>query len=161
MTNSKLDNLITSIARATEGSIKFNQIAGRENEKDIASAMKIHQEEIQEMLNGFNTKNPKEFLDGVVDSFVTSIGLMIQMQNIGFDVASALDKVQENNLTKFIAVGSTREVQPLVKQEFSVLENMGYRVLLNKNNKVLKPKDYQQVNLDSAYSNVNNLEFSK
>ncbi len=42
-----------------------------------------------------------ELLDAACDMFVTVAGLMQKLESAGFDVAGALKKVNENNLSKF------------------------------------------------------------
>ena len=130
----------------------FNEIAGVFESKDtpqkqIERAVKIFKEECNETIDAAKDLDSVELLDGVCDVFVTLSGLMQVMDNLGFNVQEALQRVCQNNLEKY--PDGDKEVlayQPL-NTECTYNEWYDVHVFKDKNGKVKKPVGFQPVEL--------------
>ena len=149
---------------------QFNQIAGNIDKGDIDLQLKLMFEEFEETLkangqflmsssydsqnvevytNRGRTTNLVELLDGAVDMKVINDGLLQILESKGFDIAKALQKVGDNNLSKYpktepdmnlYPVGWTKEYKP----------KHGVWVIKDENGKIRKPLDYIPVDLSDC-----------
>jgi hypothetical protein len=95
--------------------------------------------------------NPEvELTDGVCDLFVTVAGLMQKLEACGFDVAGALKKVNENNLSKYVPYDVRLPIDfyapantfPIIDDEHDVI------IFKDKETgKIKKPTNFVPVNL--------------
>jgi hypothetical protein len=141
----------------------FNDIADSARDitkitlEDIKNQYKVVLEEVKETGEAIEENNPVKVLDGVVDSFVTLLGLAKQLEESGFDVLGACQQVAFDNLQKFpteedIAKASVDSLvnkgvnAQYVESEIETFEGTPY-VILNGNNKVLKPINFKATDL--------------
>lgn len=141
----------------------FNDIADSARDitkitlEDIKNQYKVVLEEVKETGEAIEKNNPVKVLDGVVDSFVTLLGLAKQLEELGFDVLGACKQVALDNLLKF----PTEET--IAKASVESLANKGVKaryvesevelvvsnvfVILDNNNKVRKSIDFKGTEL--------------
>lgn len=85
---------------------KFNHIAGAYNDlsrESFNNQLKIIQEEYEEFVEGHNTKDLVETVDGLVDALITLFGYQRKMQErYNIDFSAIMQKIAENNLSKFL-----------------------------------------------------------
>lgn len=85
---------------------KFNRIAGAYNDlsrESFNNQLKIIQEEYEEFVEGHNTQDLVETVDGLVDALITLFGYQVKMQErYGIDFSAIMKKIAENNLSKFL-----------------------------------------------------------
>ena len=130
----------------------FNNIAGNfenVNVESIDAQIKVVVEEVKELEKAFAEKNSVEMLDGVCDAFVTVAGLMQKMQAAGFNVNKAIERVCENNLTKFPNEIDACGDQHYAEQGWNIFQNFEYDcyVLKDKNGKIRKPLNFKAVDI--------------
>lgn len=132
---------------------KFNDIA--ENFTDIKfgklqAQMKVVVEEIKELETAFDNQDAVELLDGACDGFVTLMGLIQQMERVGFKVGEALQRVNDNNLGKYPRNIYRNDLAIYDRNGWDVNYNFKYNcyVLKDRNGKIRKPHDFQAVVLD-------------
>lgn len=102
-------------------------------------------EEFQETVTALEERDAVELLDGAVDVWVTVVGLLQKLEVAGFNVAEAIKRVDENNLSKFPAKG-----KPLVySANHHAVFNEKYQVSVIKDvgGKVRKPSNFKPVDL--------------
>jgi hypothetical protein len=141
-----------NIQKHYESVYKFNDIAGNLTDVDVAklnAQMKVVVEEIKELQDSFDNKDAVELLDGACDGFVTLVGLIQQMEKVGFKVDEALQRVCDNNLSKF-----PRYITYTDKVSY---DNLGWRqffdtdyhlwILKDSNGKIRKPRDFVPVEI--------------
>lgn len=132
---------------------KFNTIAGNLTNitpDKVDKQVSLIYEELVETIDALESKDPKELLDGAVDVFVTLAGLLQQLDEAGFEVGDALERVCHNNLSKFPSAS-----EPIVVAgEYKLEKNEEYNVwvLKNENGKIMKPPCYEKVSLDGLYN---------
>lgn len=136
----------------------FNFYAGKEDKyevPDLRNQAERIREELNECFEGLDNNDPKELLDGIVDVMVTAFGLMQQMENAGFDVLGAMQKIAQNNLTKFpaskeIAEYSAKEYE--AKGEPCYVSQRGQRYCVKRisDDKVMKPIGYKSVDISKC-----------
>jgi NTP pyrophosphatase (non-canonical NTP hydrolase) len=98
------DKMEDTIQEAYKNVKLFNQIASNLDSvtpDSIDNQLSFIWEEMCEAIDAVESKDEVELLDATCDIFVTVAGLMQKMEAVGFDVAGALNKVNENNLSKF------------------------------------------------------------
>lgn len=81
-----------------------NEISGQYaklTKVDFQNQVEIIRSEFQELVDGVETENNLEILDGAVDLLVTTLGMIRKLKEAGFNVDRAMEKVGMNNLTKF------------------------------------------------------------
>ena len=101
-------------------------------------------EELSETITAFEEGDRVEVLDGACDLFVTVAGLMQKLEAQGYDVARAIERVNENNLSKFpkkISEGDS------LRWDVSLNAQYSRYVLKDGNGKVKKPEDFVGVYL--------------
>lgn len=85
---------------------KFNRIAGAYNDlsrESFNNQLKIIQEEYEEFVEGHERQDLVETVDGLVDSLITLFGYQRKMkERYGIDFSAIMQKIAENNLSKFI-----------------------------------------------------------
>lgn len=125
----------------------FNTIAGNLNtvtEDSIDNQISFIFEELTETITAFEAGDMVEVLDGACDLFVTVTGLMQKLEAAGYDVETAIERVNANNLSKF-----PKEVSEADKALYTVTLNEQYNryVLKDGNGKVRKPSTFASVDL--------------
>ena len=108
------------------------------------------------MLRPVEEINKKETLDAVVDVLYTAFGVIKAAEHLGFDVFGALSVVCKNNDTKLIDTIEHANETAVMYEEQNIPVDIRYNseydkfVVVNKSEqKVLKPKGYQRVELES------------
>ena len=149
---------------------QFNQIAGNIDKGDIHLQLKLAFEELIETMSAFGmiddiedkgdsvyiswrdkskSVDLGELLDGAVDVKVINDGLLQILESKGFNIAKALQKVGDNNLSKYpktepdmnlYPVGWTKEYKP--KHDVWVIKD--------ENGKIRKPLDFVPVDLSDC-----------
>lgn len=145
-----MSNVLKVIGGSAFDIYQFNMAAGNLENVGVDSVdnqASFIFEELTEMIDGIEGKNPKEVLDGAVDTFVTAVGQLLKLEAAGFDVASAMTRIDKNNLSKFIRV---KEVADSYRLRYDVVfhEETGFYVLKDKvTGKIKKPDTFQSVSL--------------
>ena len=127
---------------------KFNEIGGslqNITKASIALQLDLIQEEYLETVQAFDDENMEELVDGCLDMFVVVSGMMQKLEAFGVDVEACLEAICENNLSKYIAVGTALHYDP----EFTKTLNEKHQVyvLRDKNLKIRKPSNFKPVDL--------------
>jgi len=136
------------IRTAYAGVREFNDIAGNltnVTDESIDAQLGFCFEELSEAIEAFEAGDKAEFLKEACDMFVVLGGLLQKMEAQGYNVAQALLRVNENNLSKFPKVGEVFG-NP---EKFTLYTNPKYNrvVLKDANGKVRKPSTYAKVDL--------------
>lgn len=129
---------------------KFNEIAGQLDvvtEGSIALQLDLIQEEYLETVEAFDGKNNVELLDGAIDMFVVVSGLLQKLEASGYNVAEAMKRVTDNNLSKFPDVATRSGV--VIPSEWQVNLNEEHNVVVFRNQvgKIMKPPGFVPVEL--------------
>ena len=134
----------------------FNTIAG--NDKKLSRQAFLDQqgyleEEVQEIRDGIELDNPEMILDGVVDTLVTALGHLQRLEVQGVDVRQALNRIADNNLSKFIPEEHPETITDTAHR-YGKLVTLHHNakfgcfvVLRNTDNKIMKPANFVPVNL--------------
>lgn len=139
-----------TIGESYEDIKKFNEIASNLEGDMVAKVdhqLSLIFEELTEAIEGVETGNAQELLDGAIDTWVTAVGLLQKLEAAGFDVAKAMRKVDENNLSKFpYSCGFQHD------PEFNITLNDKHQrwVIKDENGKVRKPADFEPVDLSDC-----------
>lgn len=83
---------------------QFNDLANNFEKVDKASLENqciFIKEELNETLQAIVSNDKVETLDGACDLWVTVVGLLQKLESLGYNVKEAMQRVDENNLTKF------------------------------------------------------------
>ena len=83
---------------------QFNDLAGNLEDvdnKSIERQLSYIEEELTETFAAFDSGDKVELLDGACDLWVTVVGLLQKLESLGYNVKEAMQRVDENNLTKF------------------------------------------------------------
>lgn len=126
----------------------FNTLAGNltnVSDDSVDNQISFIFEELTETITAFEEGNKVEVLDGACDLFVTVAGLMQKLEAQGYDVATALDRVNENNLSKFPKFVGPEDL----RDGYSVTVNVLHQryVIKDANGKVRKPASFVSVDL--------------
>lgn len=126
----------------------FNDIAGNltsVTDDSVDNQISFIFEELTETITAFEEGNKVEVLDGACDLFVTVAGLMQKLEAQGYDVAAALDRVNDNNLSKFPVYVEQADL----RDGFGATLNYphGRWVIKDTNGKVRKPVSFIAVDL--------------
>lgn len=133
----------------------FNKTAGNNeklSKKDFEAQYKCLVEEVNEIGEGLETNNLEEVLDGVVDVLVVATGLAHKLEEIGINVGEAVNRITENNLSKFPEY-TTKEALETVKlysnkgESVFTHEILGKLVVKDLNGKIRKPASFVSVDL--------------
>lgn len=135
------------IQEAYESVYDFNNIEGNFRKVDTGSIfnqLSFIQEELKETWDAEAVGDSVGILDGACDLFVTVAGLMQKLAHQGYDVSTAIKRVNENNLSKFPL---TLEGQ--WNPEHSAQFNTEYQRFIFKNTdgKIMKPLGFISVDL--------------
>lgn len=127
---------------------KFNDISGNLDnitQQSIALQLDLIQEEYLETVQAYDEEDMQEICDGAADMFVVVCGLLQKLEAYGCDMEEILNRVCENNLSKYPTVGMAIRYDPAL----SVTVNEKHQVYVIKdiNGKVRKPLDFVPVNL--------------
>lgn len=139
-----------SVGKAFQSVKTFNKLAGNlksVDEYSVDNQLDFIFEEFSEGVDGFENKDEIELLDSACDLFVTVAGLMQKLEAVGFDIDSALQRVNDNNLSKFpIDEHFPRDPAHMVtyNSEFQRW------VIKDKNGKVRKPLNFVAVDLSDC-----------
>ena len=132
---------------------QFNNLAENLNIvtiDDISNQLDIDYSEVIETIDAFDEKDTTEYIDGLADKYVTLTGLIQQMEALGFDMEEAINRVCDNNLTKFINadidIDSIANLQP-ANTEAIFIPQHNVIVFKDENGKVKKPLNYIPVDL--------------
>lgn len=141
-------NNCINVQEAFNSIYKFNDIAGKFNNvkpEDIDLQLSLQFEELTESITAFEEENVNELLDGAIDTFVIASGMLQLLQAAGFKVDEALNKVVENNLSKYPAKFDVKDL-PV---GWNVDYNNDYKVFVIKdgNGKIRKPPYFIPVDL--------------
>lgn len=140
---------VTKIIRTAYADVvTFNAVAGNltnVTDDSIDNQLDFIFEEFQETVTAFEEGNKVELLDGAADLFVTVAGLLQKLEAAGYDVATALERVNANNLSKFPQIGTLFGN----KNGYEIVPNVTYNriVLKDENGKVRKPDNFVAVDL--------------
>ncbi len=132
---------------------KFNSIAGQLDnvtKASIALQLDLVQEEYIETVEAFDAEDPVELLDGAIDMFVVVSGLLQKLDAVGYDVATAMKRVTDNNLSKYPSADNPTIPVPVEwNSEWSLTHNTEYGVLVwrDGNGKIRKPHGFQSVEI--------------
>lgn len=140
------------IGKAYTATQKFNEISGNLTNiiKDsIALQLDLIQEMYLQSVQAYDDEDPEEFADGVADIFVVVCGMIQKLSASGYDMKGVLERVAENNLSKYPTVGSAVRYDPA----HTITVNKKYQVQIIKdtNGKVRKPLDFKPVDLQGCF----------
>jgi len=148
-----------SIENFEEHQDLFNLIAGTANKtdkKDINNQLQLINEEVGEIAQALRDNNSVELLDGAIDSLFVVLGLIQKLKMKGFITYEAMQRVAENNLSKFptdyaIVLKTIEHYrQQGIDCHYEYLEEYGRYVIRDRNNKVRKPVGYVAVDLSDC-----------
>jgi len=140
---------VTKVVQEAYADVRaFNDIAGNLDNvtaDSIDNQISFIFEELSETIAGFEAGDSIEVLDGACDLFVTVAGLMQKLEAKGYDVATALARVNANNLSKFPKFIAAEDM----RDGYTVAVNKlhGRYVIKDNNGKVRKPTSFQAVDL--------------
>ena len=148
-------NVASYVQTSVNRIAQFNDMCGNlENvDKDsIDLQLNIFWEEVCEMFKAFDENDDVELLDGAVDSLVVLSGLLLKMEKAGFKVAEAMERIDLNNLSKFVKIDDPKinEVkQDALSKGYTFEPNYGYGrvVIKDVNGKVRKPSTFKPVEI--------------
>jgi hypothetical protein len=135
---------------------KFQTFGTQEWKQAIELQSALLVEEASETFVAAKDGNLLEILDGAVDTFVILSYLFAQLEQAGFNVDAAIDKVMDNNYTKiyesyYLAVAAKESLEEWSNNSYyvetSMHEGMPYYTVRNAAGKVQKPLDFVAVNL--------------
>lgn len=89
--------------------------------------------------------NRIELLDGACDLFVTVVGLLAKLESMGYNVGLAMQRVNENNLSKFPEFRQPLKYDPRFTAQ--LMPEFDRYVIKDDGGKVRKPSDFQPVDL--------------
>lgn len=134
----------------------FNQISGASQElqkRNLQHQMKLIQEEVKEANADLVVGDFEGFCKEMADVYVTVIGMMQKLENLGVDTAGVIKETAYNNLTKYPRNLSEAEAS---KQDYlskGIEVNHTYNsfdncyILRDKEGKVRKPTNYVKANV--------------
>lgn len=143
-----------TIAEAYQQVELFNEIAGNFDNITIDSLdnqLSFVYEELVETIDALESKDDKEYIDGLADIFVTVAGLLQKSEKVGYNVSDAIRLVNINNLEKFPS--SSADPTTTQPKNTTITFDSRFDVVVYKdvNGKVKKPLDFVPVNLDGTY----------
>lgn len=132
--------------------------------KQIRSQTELVLEETKETLDAAIDEDPLELLDGVADIMVTAIGLYQKLILSGYETPEALDRVCDNNLTKFhrdpeeanktVEFYTEKGVETFVRLVTMQDGTEYYGVINKESGKLLKPYNFVGVDLTDLADSV-------
>lgn len=134
----------------------FNEISGqaRDTSKEgIENQIKLIEEESKELREGFEAGSTVEILDACIDILYVTYGLLQKLE-VTCDVDAAMKQVHTDNFKKFFSGSEYQLAEETQKYQCSKGKNArvsksvrGIYVVLDENNKVLKPIDFASTDL--------------
>lgn len=127
---------------------EFNRLAGQLDNVTlqlIDNQLDYIWEEFIETVDAFEESNSVELIDGACDMFVTVAGLLQKLEAAGVDIREALDRVNQNNLSKFVPLDIALNYNP--EYTVTIDEKSQRRILKNDAGKVMKPNNFVPVDL--------------
>lgn len=134
----------------------FNMLTGqadKTSEYDVQNQVALIEEEVIETIEAIFSNDAAETLKEIVDVMVTVLGLLQKLENKGYDVTTAMKRVAENNLSKFVA---TQEAAESTQQYYTdkqvptyiAKHKSGlYAIKRIADDKLMKPVGYESVDL--------------
>lgn len=130
----------------------FNNVANKLHpnlqRQDIVNQLKLIKEELQETIDDLEVGDYVGVLDGYCDVMVTTVGLGMILDQLGFNTTEALNDTADNNLTKYLPSNEhDRYASTIIKyKDQTVMDytNLEYNLtyFLNENNKIMKPAGF-------------------
>lgn len=145
-----------NIQNAYEDVRKFNLIAGNlkkchsvNDVINVRNQIEFINEELNETVAGVLKKDAVDLLDGACDLFVTVAGLLQKLEVNGFDVDSALKRVNANNLSKFPFFADFKANPNICPKDAVWIGAPFDRVVFKRSadGKVLKPTTFKAVDI--------------
>jgi len=147
---------------------QFNEIAGNNTKvsiQDFKAQQKCLIEEVNEISEGLDNSNLEEVLDGVVDVLYVAIGMLIKLEELGIDTEVALQRIGENNLSKFPEYSkeiSDKTFEQYKLQGVTIKADArftadypnGVMVFKDDNNKIRKPASFKSVTLTDLVEGI-------
>ncbi|QDP60412.1 MAG: hypothetical protein GOVbin1096_40 [Prokaryotic dsDNA virus sp.] len=132
--------------------------------EQIRSQTELVLEETKETLDAAIDEDPQELLDGVADIMVTAIGLYQKLILSGYQTPEALERVCDNNLTKFhrdpehanetLEYYKEQGIETFVRLVTMQDGTEYYGVINKESGKLLKPHDFVGVVLSDLVENI-------
>lgn len=143
-----------SIGKAWQSVKVFNEVANNLNNVDelsLDNQISFIFSELEETITAIESGNKVELLDGACDLFVTVAGLMQKLEVAGFDVDEALQRVNENNMSKYIPASETN-FEKFVDKNHKATLNKKHSVYVIKDGvgKIRKPTNFVSVNISDC-----------
>lgn len=171
-----IESLIRAVAEGVSSINGFNRSCGNIPEKlsypDLLKAIKNQAErtveEAKEIVDGAETDNRQEILDGAVDAFVTAVGSMLQVQATIGDVAGAIQAICDNNDLKYtddraeaqewLAWYESEYDPNKLNDSYYICEAehagiLWFSIKRRSDNKIMKPPRHPKVNLSAFLYN--------
>lgn len=104
--------------------------------------------ELEETIAAFESGDAVELVDGAADLWVTVAGLLQKLEAAGFNVGEAIKRVDANNLSKFVPIGSPLRYKEGHKAKLN--KKHGRYVIKDANGKIMKPLDFVPVDLNDC-----------
>ncbi len=131
---------------------KFNTISGVLDSPDYFTLDLYNSlgfEELVESVDALEQSNPVEILDGALDELYIILGKLQILEKMGYNVQEGLNRVCNNNLSKFPVISGVSDVWPKDYQKF-VNTEYNVIVLKNKEGKTMKPPGFKPVDLSDC-----------
>lgn len=153
-----MSNVTTkSIGKAYQAVKVFNSVAGnltKVDAKSIDAQITFIFSELEETISAFEKKDSVEIVDGACDLFVTVAGLMQKLEVAGFNVDEALERVNENNMSKYPSSSdfTSQTIHKVVGEGHAPLFNKTHSVWVIKDlaGKIRKPTNFKSVDLSDC-----------
>lgn len=139
------------IAAAYKSVFEFNDIAGNfkhVDEESIDNQLSFLFSEVEELITGFENRDAPNVLQEACDVLVVTFGLLQKLSVAGFDVATAMKRVNDSNMSKFVPKGKPLAYDANFHSVFN--EKYQVSVIKDENSKVRKPKSFVPVNVDDC-----------
>lgn len=131
----------------------FNDVANKLHplmtRQDLVNQLNLIKEELQETIDDLEAGDYVGVLDGYCDVMVTTVGLGMILDQLGFNTTEALNDTADNNLTKYLSFSDniTYGWDTLVKYEgknVTAKFNPKYKLFYFTNdvNKIMKPVNF-------------------
>ena len=134
----------------------FNEISGQvcdTSKEGIENQIKLIEEETKELREGFEASSTVKILDACIDILYVTYGLLQKLES-KCDVDAAMKQVHIDNFKKFFDGSEYQLAEETQKYQRSKGKNArvsksvrGIYVVLDENNKVLKPIDFVSTDL--------------
>ena len=145
-----------AFASLASSAYTFNEISSqaRDTSKEgIENQIKLIEEEVKELREGFEAGSTVEILDACIDILYVTYGLLQKLES-KCDVDAAMKQVHTDNFKKFFDGSEYQLAEETQKYQCSKGKNVrvsksvrGIYAVLDENNKVLKPIDFVSTDL--------------